>query len=130
MSLPTLSQNGRTKSEGTRFNRETSVVIGEALVACDFAFKKVDILVNTISSQDLMLEVAKDNLDDRDREIQKRDYIIARKDSEYKSLEDLNESLRQDLRKERRKGVWKDVKTVGGFILGGAVGYFGADMIK
>lgn len=128
--MPILSQNGRTKSEGTQFNREKSVVIGEALVVCDFAIKKVDILVNTISSQDLMLDVAKDKIEDREREIQKRDYIIERKDSEYKSLEDLNESLRQDLKKERRKGVWKDVKTVGAFILGAGLGYLGADMIK
>lgn len=77
-----------------------------------------------------MIDVAKERINECITEVEKRDYIIARKDSEYELLEDLNTSLRQDLKKERRKGVWKDVKTVGAFILGGAVGYFGADILK
>lgn len=131
-SVKGLSQDGQ-KNGGivsTWQNERLSVALVKGLKACDVIRQDNQILANTIDSQYLMLDLAKDRIEDCIREVEKRDYIIERKDSEYKSLEELNESLRQDLRKERRRGVWKNVKTVGAFILGGAVGYFGADVIK
>jgi hypothetical protein len=77
-----------------------------------------------------MLDVANDRIEECIREVEKRDVIIERQISEYNLLEDLNKSLKADLKKERRKGVWKDIKTVGAFIIGAGLGYLGANSLN
>ena len=123
MSLPILSQNGRTKSEGTQFNREKSVVIGEALVVCDFAMKKVDIFANTIKSQDLMLDVAKDKINEAIREIEKRDDLIFRLNNEFKMSQEINSNQSKTINQLERKIVFGKWKVTGGVVVGIGIGY-------
>ena len=131
-SVKGLSQNGQKKSEivSTWQSERISIALVKGLKACDVIKRDNEILAHTIDGQYFMLDVANDSIEECIREVEKRDVIIERQISEYNLLEDLNKSLKADLKKERRKGVWKDIKTVGAFIIGAGLGYLGANSLN
>ena len=122
-STTTLSQVKQTKSEGTKFNRQETVVIHEALVVCEFAIKKVEIYANTIGAKDVMINDLRDQVQRSILEIQKRDDLNDRNklalDLASETINDLSKALDKE-RKRKKMNKWI---YFGAGVVGGVVGY-------
>ena len=72
-------------------------------MVCEAYEKKNKVLLNTIENQKLLMDLAEEKIIKSIREVEKRDHVINRKDSEFQILLDLNESLKKNVQIERRK---------------------------
>lgn len=80
-----------------------SVKIIQDLIACDYIQKEIKIILNTIKQKDVIIESKSMEVSDLSREIQKRDDVIDRINSEFELLQKMNQNLRIAFEKESRK---------------------------
>lgn len=104
-------------------NREVAVLLSQGLVKCDIIKKDNAILANTIDSQYLMLNVAKDKINEGIREIEKRDDLIFRLNNEFKMAQEINSNQSKTINQLERKIVFGKWKVGGGVVIGIGIGY-------
>lgn len=121
MSWNASSQNGQ-KETGVYLNRELSVALVNGLIACDFAKKEVEILVNTIESKDLFIQDLKLQVEKGIFEIKKRDQLNELNKQALQLAEEINTDLSKALSKERKRKRMNKWFYFGIGVVGGVLG--------
>lgn len=111
------ANNEEVKSTDTELSLTLNIVekVTEELVDKDFlSFENIK-LKETLTIKDTII-YEKDNI------INIKDIIISEKDKNFSDVNDINKSLKEDIKKEKKKGVWN-------VILGILVGIAGAQLL-
>jgi len=95
-------------------------------MVCDAAKKENQVLKDAVKNQELMMYLAKKRLEESNREVQKREDVIDRKDSEFEMLQTLNAHLKSELQKEKfkkslNKYIYLGIGLAGGYFIAGEV---------
>lgn len=115
------AKNEEVKSTDTELTLTFNIVekVTEELVEKDFlSFENIKLKEN-ISTKDTII-YEKDNI------INIKDIIISEKDKNFSDVNDINKSLEDTIKKEKKKGVWNVIKATG---LGILVGIAGAQLL-
>jgi ABC-type multidrug transport system fused ATPase/permease subunit len=95
-------------------------------MVCEAYEKKNKVLVNSIENQKLLIDLAEEKIIKSIREVQKRDDVIERKDSEFEMLQTLNAHLKSELQKEKfkkslNKYIYLGIGLAGGYFIASGV---------
>ena len=95
-------------------------------MVCDAAKKENQVLKEAVKNQELMMYLAKKRLERSNREVEKRDDVIDRKDSEFEMLQTLNADLKSELQKEKfkkslNKYIYLGIGLAGGYFIASGV---------
>jgi ABC-type multidrug transport system fused ATPase/permease subunit len=95
-------------------------------MVCEAYEKKNKVLVNSIENQKLLIDLAEEKIIKSIREVQKRDDVIERKDSEFEMLQTLNADLKSELQKEKfkkslNKYIYLGIGLAGGYFIASGV---------
>lgn len=115
------ANNEEVKSTDTELTLTLNIVekVTEELVDKDFlSFENIN-LKETLAIKDTII-YEKDNI------IKIKDIIIEEKDKNFSDINDINKSLEDIIKKEKKKGVWNVIKATG---LGILVGIAGAQLL-
>jgi len=115
------ANNEEVQSTDTELSLTLNIVekVTEELVDKDFlSFENIK-LKETLTIKDTII-YEKDNI------IKIKDIIISEKDKNFSDVNDINKSLKEDIKKEKKKGVWNVIKATG---LGILVGIAGAQLL-
>jgi hypothetical protein len=93
---------------------------------CEAYEKKNKILLNTLENQKLLMDLAEEKIIKSIREVEKRDDVIDRKDSEFEMLQTLNADLKSELQKEKfkkslNKYIYLGIGLVGGYFIASGI---------
>lgn len=115
------ANNEEVKSTDTELSLTLNIVekVTEELVDKDFlSFENIK-LKETLTIKDTIIY-------EKDSIIDIKDIIISEKDKNFSDVYDINKSLKEDIKKEKKKGVWNVIKATG---LGILVGIAGAQLL-
>jgi len=95
-------------------------------MVCEAYEKKNKVLLNTIENQKLLMDLAEEKIIKSIREVEKRDHVINRKDSEFEMLQTLNADLKSELQKEKfkkslNKYIYLGIGLAGGYFIASGV---------